>query len=434
MSGGIWEFRGSGQQGINLGSSFASTGNVFTVNCGTLICTNGSANAGNLIGGGASTIGNSLIVTNGGQFIWDVYVTTIGAVGSCSNNLVVAGGNSLVPTVMRQGSSLAIGSTASTGNVARIDGMGVAGGAVVTGAYTKVTIGNAATAAGNQLNIMNGGLLFCTNSGANSGLYVGYTPGGGINNSVLVTNGGILVVDSMQILLTGNTISNIGGIYQFHVANPTITPNGIGNIAISNGWISFCGVNGVDVKGNWSGTQLANMTFSGTNNTFRLNNSSGTNTYWFDAIAGASTNYAGLEMVSGNTAYTNGSVTIGTNGWLTYSNTTAVMWGAVTNYGQMTINNSFVTFTNGLVLKNGGTLISTSNFPIRVSTLVLPSSMVYSNASGMSLGDSLTVLTATNIIGSPSGWTVYPNNHRVSINGNSLVLSPRQPGFLIYVQ
>ena len=140
LAGGIWEFWGTGQQGFSLGGSSASTGNVMTINGGALICTNGASNAGNSLGGGVSTIGNSLIVTNGGQYIWDVYSTTIGSGGSCSNNLVVAGGNPLVPTVMRQGSSLAIGSAAATGNVACIDGMGVAGGAVVTGAYTKVTV------------------------------------------------------------------------------------------------------------------------------------------------------------------------------------------------------------------------------------------------------------------------------------------------------
>ena len=133
----------------------------------------------------------------------------------------------------------------------------------------------------------------------------------------------------------------------------------------------------------------------------------------------------------------NGSVTIGAGGWLTFLNTSNIMWGVVTNSGVMTFNNSSVIFTNSLVV-NGGTMVWTSNSTVNVKgPMTLPASMIFSNALGMGLSDTPTVLTASGGFAgsSPSGWTVYPNNHRVGISGDgkSLVLVPRQPGFLFYV-
>jgi hypothetical protein len=260
---------------------------------------------------------------------------------------------------------------------------------------------------------------------------------------MFVQSGGILEATNLTTGAgVGNLITNSGGIYQFTTATPTITTNNNagGSIAINGGVIAFRDVTNVNVKGNWAGTQLTNMTFYGTNNAFQLNNSSGTNTYWFDAITGAATNYAGLEMVSGKTAYTNGSVTIGTNGWLTFSNTTAIMWGAVTNYGRMTFNNSSVTFSNsnGLVLNSSPnlTMIWASNSSVSVNgTLDLPASMVFSNSQPITPGTTVPLsLSATTINGSAGGWTVYPTSHRVVKSGNSLVLEPRLPGFLFYVK
>jgi T5SS/PEP-CTERM-associated repeat protein len=141
------------------------------------------------------------------------------------------------------------------------------------------------------------------------------------NNTVLVSSGGLLEAVS---LVTGtnvaNTIANEGGGYQFATATPTITVGGrdVGNaISVSNGFVSFRGVTGVNVKGNWSGTQLANMTFAG-ENALRLDSATNAATpdqsYTFMPGLGA-TNYARLHLWNGST-YRGGDVMIGNGGAL----------------------------------------------------------------------------------------------------------------------
>jgi len=479
---------------VNVGST--ATGNLYndlTVkNGGSLFAStltldpyggsgSGGFNTANLGGAGAPSIVNvtgSIYINAQAGYGKNSTLTISNAYVTCGSTLYIAGKGGYNEAVyVLQGGTLNVGagvSIASGGSGGQHDNTLVINGGVVTGAASTVSIG--ADISGpyrNSTIITNGGQLYnqAITLGAQSPAYsntftvtgVGslcntmgktLTAGGAANttgNVASVLSGAILDVAGLVTGAgPGNLITNSGSVYQFNIATPTITVGaGSAGIAINNGVTSFRGVNGVNVKGNWpgNGSQLANMTFYGTNNAFRLNNSTNlantaTNqTYWFDAIAGSSTNYAGLEMISdavgGGTAYTNGSVTIGTNGWLTYSNTTAIMWGAVTNYGRMTFYNSTVTFMTNLWLGNNGTLIWTSNSLITVNgTLTLPTSMTFSNASSSTPSDNWLVLTNTSgtIIGTPSGWTVYPGNHRLTKVGNTLSYVPRLPGFLFIVE
>ena len=407
LSGGL--FYGTSMGGV----SFGGVSNTWTIAGGI---------ASNMANNGISGTNNTLSVNNGGYY--------------GVNSLSIAG----VSNQLNFGGLGALSTVTSAGKITPGDG---------GGGFNTITVSNAqvsAVAASYIGNVSSNNTAYILAGGTwslNQSLSVG--SGAAAGNVLSVSGGGILDIWNNNTLTVGagagNLITNFsGGVYQFSTVTPTITTNGNagGSIFINGGVFSFRNQANVNVKNNWSGTQLTNLTWSGAN-AFRLNNSTGTNTYWFDSGAGfGATNYAGLEMFSGTTAYTNGSVTIGTNGWLTFSGTTNIMWGAVTNYGRMTFINSSVTFTNGLVFNGSpnAQMTWTSNSTVRVNgALALPSSMIFSNAQSIVPGTTVPLsLTASGgITGSPSGWTVYPNTHRVINSGGVLSLIPRQPGFLMYV-
>ena len=451
--------------GGNIGSNNTNPSSSNTVNIlanGTYIGLGGFS-----IGTLAGDVGNSVVINGGTMIVGGAGSgLALGLPNAPNNGATIKNGGTFSTKADGTANPVNFGSAAATGGTNDYYNVGGDGarstainGPINMWGYNNVmTVTNATLTSGATL-IGSGGMNN-TASICNGGTWTlsgDLTVGGGTSagNVVQVFAGGVLDIAAKALIVSsgaGNVITNVGGVYQFTTATPTITTNGAagGSIFINGGSISFRQVNGVDVRGNWSGTQLTNMTFSGAN-AFRLNNSTNlaavaTNqTYWFDTITASPTNYAGLEMVSdavgGGTAYTNGSVTIGTNGWLMCSNTTARFWGAVTNYGRMAFYNSTVTFTNGLVLNSSpkAQLIWTSNSTINVKgNLTLPDTMIFSNAAGLGLSDNWPVLTVSGTINNPgalANWTVYPNNHRLVISGgNSLRLVPRNPGFLIYVQ
>ena len=408
------------------------------------------------VGGGALQIGwgsQGLVLSNymtidQGALVTNVGPVTLGyaniAKPSYGNALNVTNGSTLVSTgLVTIGNSAAAGTMASN-NVATVVG-GPAGSSLwdVRGAAIKV--GNngvtGSTNCNNSLVIGPGGTV------ANGGLvWAGAIVSTGLaTGNVVTVSGGTLESTGMIVYVTGggNGITNSGGIYQFTVPTPMITNAGFGSIALDNGTIAFRNVNNANVKGNWL-SSLTNISFTGIN-TFRLNNAannSPTNqSYTFAANAAAPTNYAGLELVNGNTAYTNGSVTIATNGWLTFSNTTAVMWGAVTNYGTMTLYNSTVAFMQNLTLGESNTLIMTSNSTVTVGpngTLRLPTNTVLTVPGILDPMTVLNLFQATNsIVGSPS-WTLANQSSDFKItlspDGKRLVLRPRVKGFLFIAE
>ena len=408
---------------LYIGPSFGgpSTNNWVTIGNGGVVTNVGSAYIG-AIGG----INCGLAVTNGGAFYSGTVYLGGGTAVPGSNDLYLVGGG-VNPVTVSNG-AINIGTTF--------------GGSFNTMTVTNATLFSGALVVGGASGYLSNRNMVNVQAGAYWNLQGGSATAGGnssISNVVFVFGGGIF--ESGGLITgagVGNVISNSGGVYQFATPTPTITTNGgTGTIALDNGVISFRGIGNASVKDNWTNT-LRSMTFSGAN-AFRLNNatnnSATSQTYWFDTIPAAPTNYAGLEMFNGGTAYTNGSVTIGTNGWLTFKNTTATMWGAVTNYGKMQVYNSTVTFKTNLFLAAGGTVIWTTNAAITVAgTVTLPASMVFSNSSAMNRNDTLTLFTANGGFAgaSPGSWTVYPSDHRVSINGNSLSLAPIVTGTTVF--
>jgi hypothetical protein len=179
---------------------------------------------------------------------------------------------------------------------------------------------------------------------------------------VVITSGGVLDLPGSSLNLTvgsavGNMVSNDGGVFQFNNTAPAIAPNGFGRITLNNGTISFRGINTANVKGSLGGSTLTNILFSGAN-TFRLNNASNTSAtaqeYTFGYTAANPSNYAGLEMINGGTAWRSAWLNISSNsGSLRISNTSASVQGVLTNSGTIRVVNSSATFASNVVLNAG---------------------------------------------------------------------------------
>lgn len=411
--------------------AFSGTGNVVALNGGTITNCSSISIGGNNSGIGnqaLNSIGNSLTISNGGAFYGSdkVYVGPQAAYGTgCSYNDFNVGGAGAA--------SIASHGPVYVGTVGNGFNRLTVTNATLTSPGTGNTVGDnssnntATVAAGGTWDI--GSYSFTAGNGTSTGSVVLVQPGGVLRGGGLITGAG-----------AGNLIANSGGIYEFTTVTPTITTNGNagGSIAINNGVISFVNVATANVTNNWRGSQLTNITFSG-NNAFRLNNATngtaGSQDYVFNTGRG-STNYTGLEMVNGNTAYTNGTVTIGTGGWLTFSNTTAIMWGLVTNSGALTLVNSTVTFKTNLTVTAGALSVgSTNNLPLTVNgVLTLGGTVAVNLPASIGRNDTFTLFNSPNysISGSVSGWSM-PATHRLVMSGNSLVVLPRMPGFIFMV-
>ena len=417
--------------GVEVGAAPGSHDNSLTItNGGHLYMSGGSLDAGAWSGNpGVGPGGNNNTVSIGsgvlkGNTSYDSYI----GYGSMGNTATLYGDTRWDAG----GQNLYVGYGVATGNALRVDGCTVTNVALFT-------VGQTNGAANNTVTVLNGGTLSA--STVQAGLF---TAAGSL---VQVSAGGLLEGNTFTVGAGGgNLITNSGGIYQFTTTTPAITNNGLGIVALDNGIIAFRGVRGVDVKGNWTAS-LTNIAFSGVN-AFRLNNATNSATvpqsYVFNT--GSATNYAGLEMINGGTAYTNGSVTIGspvsTNGWLTFSNTTAIMWGAVTNYGRLSIVDSTVTFKTNLVMAQNCTLFWASNSvgnTVRVNgTLTLPVSANLTVTGALpGINDGLTLFQSSNTVsGSAAGWTITPPDYKLnkSTDGKSLVLRPKLIGFVFKVQ
>jgi len=323
----------------------------------------GTANASSFSNNALITVGqnrggyNSMLITNAQVLSTTL---TVGNAGS-SNNSVTVNGTTLWNL---QGNLLTVGGAAASNNTLTINA-----GASVTG-VTRVAVGATATA---------------------------------YNNAVLV-NGGLLEANTLSNFIgsAGNTISNVAGIYQFTTSAPTITPNGFGNIAITDGTISFRATGAGNVATN-AVNQINNIRFAGAN-TFMLNNASNTaatvsQKYTFDAIPGNPSNYVNLVMVNGPTAYgnANGSdITIGSAGTFLASNTVAIIAGTMTNNGMAEIVDATVNFQSALhvagtlTLRNGfvtGSAAKTIAGTLRGNGTVVGDATITGDLSpGLSLG------------------------------------------------
>ncbi|MCG3148980.1 MAG: hypothetical protein PCFJNLEI_02432 [Verrucomicrobiae bacterium] len=356
---------------VNLAYLFAAGGSIIAVSNRIEVVNGGvlSNVTQLLIGGGVSPQGsgyNSLIVTGGGRLFMEANATTIrvGESGATHNQLLVSN-SSLV------GNSTVIGNGAASNNATLFNsvwnnrggaftiGNGGISNALVLDNNSLLTnistflVGSLAGANSNAAHIANGSLLVASTAQAGSSAN---------NNSILVTDGGILQANSLVIGAgtTGNTISNRNATYQFTNAPVAITSLTPGDIALTDGTISFRATGAANVATNASNL-IRTIRYAGAN-TFTLNNASNTaaavsQTYTFDALAGNPSNFVNLVMVNGTTAYQNANganLTIGTAGSLLISNTTAIISGGLTNHGVADVVGARAQFQNAVV--NHGTL------------------------------------------------------------------------------
>ena len=372
---------------VTVGSGAGANNNSFTVNGG--ITSNDLITVGSA-GGGF----NNMLVTNASIQSQGLALGT----GS-SNNTVSVQANA---TWNLLGQNVTVGSLASTGNVLNINGLLTNGG--------TVTVGNG-NSIGNSLVIGNGGTLIA--AAVNAGNVAGDN-----NNSVQVINGGLLEANALVIAAgaAGNTISNRNSTYQFTTGAPTTTPNGLGSIAITDGTISYRGIDSADVTANRGSGALSGITFAGAN-TFMLNASSNINvsggvdqSYTFQASAGNPSNYVNLVMVNGQTEYGNGDLTIGATGTLLISNTTAGIDGNFVNSGTASVVNATANFAN--TLNNHGRL-TLQNATVNATTVNFATGIIHGNGTITSDVSSLGTI-------SPVGTLTFSGN--LTLLGSSVVI------------
>ena len=230
-------------------------------------------------------------------------------------------------------------------------------------ALNGITLGQSYTNARGSLTIMAGGVV-------KVGGVLRSGNGSSTIGKVLMTPGGLLEFSSIHVFgNAGCVVSNIGGVFQFTNAAPTITSDTFGNFSITNGTVSFRAITNADVTCNQGVKALRSdtvMSWTGTSNTFRLNNAtnSGTIDQTYTFAPGTATNFARLELMNGST-YRNGNVTIGANGSLYLSSGASTISSVLTAAPLSTIEFD-LSNTN-----SPGCLLSTTNLYLNGCSLQL---------------------------------------------------------------
>ena len=231
----------------------------------------------------------------------------------------------------------------SGGELIATNSTGASIGAVVTNSGTVRVVNATATFASNV--VLNGGGTFGSLASTNN-----------FAGGLLIRNGGIFNVQDAS--LTTGVISNRGGVFQFSSATPTFTTNAPNTLILTNGVVSFNQIANAPLL--IGGSQLTNITYQGLNS-YRLNNASNSyvSSYVFDNVGGSSTNWVGLQMINGTSAWQSAALGIGSAGSLLVSNTTANLNGVLTNNGAITVVNASAAYASNVVL-SGGTYLSQS--------------------------------------------------------------------------
>ncbi len=371
-----------------------------------LIITNGGTVAN--IGTGATYIGGDggVVGTTGNV------VRVTGPCSTLSNNLGLLhiGGASGFNQLLISGGGMVVGTNAvvgsgagATGNVATVTGPN----SVWTNT-SSITVGSAGLS--NALFVSSGARVFA------SSLTAGSSAG---SNRVEITSGGLVEANSLVAgNFGGNSISNDGGVYQFSIAGPTITPGVFGRISLNNGTISFRGVTNASV----ASSILANMRFSGTN-TFRLDNASNTfaanQNYTFGYNSANPSNYAGLEMINGNTAWKSAWLAIGTNGTMLVSNTSATVDGVFTNQGSIRVVNSTLTLSQQLLVTSNASLTLIHATNVFNGGLVIASNAFYGGSGRVESGIGVTNFGRISPGNSPGTLTFSSN---LTLLGSSVLV------------
>ena len=384
-NGGLWKLGGTR---LYIGNGAGANGNVLQITgTGSVVTNVDILNVGGNLTYPDCANSNSVVISNGGQ-LFASGLTSIGYHGEVGNQILVNNGT------FSGNSPLQIG-------VSSVSGGGVGGGnqlAVTNGGYAHatdlcigmyydagfstsnniVTVAGANAAGSNATLNVTGFIRLGDTGGGNNQLVIGQggqvvaakVNSGGWNNisvsggnNVLVRDGGLLETSgdgSGYTLVTyagtgGNTISNVGGIYQFTSASSQLYVSG-GPIAITDGTISFRGITNANVNANQGAGFLATIAFNGAN-TFRLNaasNSTSSQTYTFGTGLGAK-NYARLELLNGS-CYQGGAVTNGNGGSLVVSNGTSTISSNLTCVAGSSLTVCVGTNAAGGALNVGGIL------------------------------------------------------------------------------
>ena len=408
----------SNSKSLNIGYNAGSLGNSAFIGAGCVVTNTGLAYVGRSGDANTMTVSNATVYSG---FLNVGYTGTRNTLTIRNGGVYQAGG----------GGDTWIGSSVgANSNTLLVTG---SGSQFYNTAY-DVRVGESASC--NSLIVSNGGLVTVARD-----LFVGHNAGAATNTVLVVTGGCLSVVRYWTVGADpGNVITNRGGTYRFVTAYPAIALNGANHMYITDGTIEFKNVNGFDVKGNWSGTGLTNLTWAG-NNTLRLDGSTNNTTgqsYTF-APNVSPTNYARLELVNGST-YRGGSVTIGAGGSALFSNGTLRVSGSLTNLGTLTVADGTLAVSGTCVFGTNATINMVSNSvapSISVSGAVsLPATATFTYTGGLARDAERPLISApAGITGSAADWTVNPPTHRLKVvDGTTLLMVPRATGFVIAVE
>ena len=296
------------------------------------------------------------------------------------------------------------------------------GGTVVAGSLIISSTGANIGVATNNGILIDNGYLYVTNT---SPLQVGAIGQGYIT----VQNGGLLEVNnSITNGGSGSYVTNNNSTFQFASGTPTIYPNGFGNIAISNGIISFRGITNADILCNKSGKPLdpTNKIAYFGNNTFELNSATNIITNQvYSFSTGSSTNWTNLILANGS-QYRGGSITFGSGGSLivqglsnsvvtnvsfTVGSTNQFIISSTNNYGNMNVVTGAVNLTNSILNINDAGFIGTTGQVFTLWHPISPGAIVgtYSN-----LPQGTLISTYTNR---------YIISYNGGINSNDIILT-----------
>lgn len=335
-------------------------------NGGRVVSSRAATQASGVVGNSASSTSNLVVITGTDSMWSNTAFLIVGNAGS--GTMIVADGGQVVSAgtlpnvignqssssgnrveVTDDGSLWTVATNLQVGNGGVANTLIVSNAGQVTVAGT-IRVGVASTSSNNLIVVTGAGSMLKSDGfvavGSNS-----TTAGSG--SHIRVTDGGTLEASGLTSGFDGSgSISNIGGVYQFTTANPGITNNTAGSIAITGGTISFRGIANANVDGNITGTRLTNVAFAG-DNTFQLNHATNTSvtSYTFDSVAntGDARNYQRLALRD-NARWQSDNLAIGTGGALIGSGTVAS--ANVTNHGVIApgFAAGALTFTSNLVL------------------------------------------------------------------------------------
>lgn len=328
----------------NLGSD-----NSLIISNGGRVMNGSNGFAYGLIGAGANSSNNFVVVTGTGS-LWSMSDAL--SVGSGPNS----SGNSLT---ISNGGKVQAADQSGNGVAFYIGGYGAANSnrATVTGPGSLfAVIGDAWVSAddnsGNQLSVLNGASMTASN------LFVSYVPGG--SSLPASSNNSVVISGSSTVTLTGDTYVGWGG----HNDTMTIASNGV--LSDVNGWIGYTNTatnHSALVTGSnslWSNSGTLTIGYLGGGNTLSISDG-GSVTDTTAYIGSNSTSSNNSVLVTGtNSLWTNsGDLFIGNFG---SSNTLNVAGGGrVLVGGNINIGSQEVSFNNIAVVTGSNTLLSNSS-------------------------------------------------------------------------